>query len=407
MIKTNKKGDQMFFSLKDFDFRNKKVVLRVDFNVPIDEKGNITNNKRIKATLQTINYLIAKKAKIILISHLGRPNGKIIEKLRMKNIGKELSKLINKKILVANNCISENIKELVNSSKEQIILLENLRFYKQEELNDLIFAKKLASLGDIYVNDAFSVSHRAHASVNVITRFLPSCAGFLLEKEINALSKILKNPKKPFVAIMGGAKVSDKINVIKNLLKNVDALLIGGAMAFTFYKSTGIKVGKSIVENNKLSLAKNLIKKSNNKIILPTDIVVAKSKNSKKIKTVNYDLIPNNMLGFDIGQATINFYKFILKDAKTIFWNGPLGLFEVKQFSKSTFEIAKFLANMKKSSIIIGGGDTVAAIEKLKLENEFTYISTGGGASLEFLEGRKLPGIKALEKNYQRFRKQF
>ena len=392
----------MFFSLKDFDFRDKKVILRVDFNAPIDEKGNLTNNKRIKASLQTIKYLLAKKAKIILISHLGRPNGRVINNLRMKNVGKELSRLINKKVLVANDCIGNNVKELVNSSKEQIILLENLRFYKQEESNDVGFAKQLSSFGDFYVNDAFGVSHRAHASVDAITRFIPSCAGFLLEKEINVLSKILKNPKRPFVAIIGGAKVSDKINVIKNLLKNVDALLIGGAMAFTFYKSAGIKTGKSFVENDKLNLARALIKKSDNKIILPTDIVVAKSRDSKNIRTVNYDLIPNNLIGFDIGQETINFYKFILKDAKTVFWNGPLGLFEAKQFSRSTFEIAGFLANMRKSLIIIGGGDTVAAIDKLKIEDKFTHVSTGGGASLEFLEGKKLPGIRALENNYEK-----
>ncbi len=398
----------MFFSLNDFDFKNKNAILRVDFNVPIDDKGNITNNKRIKAVLPTIKYLLKRKSKVILISHLGRPEGKIVEKLKLENISKELSKLLKKKIYYLTDCIGDEIKNKIDLiDYDNIILLENLRFYKEEELNDNDFAKQLANLGDFYVNDAFAVSHRAHASVDAITRFLPSCAGFLLEKEIASLSKLLENPKKPFVAIIGGVKVSDKIKVINNLLKKVDALLIGGAMTFTFYKSSGINIGKSLVENNKLALAKNLIKNSSNKIILPTDIVIAKNKDSKQIKTVNYKKIPNNMVGFDIGKESINFYKFILKDAKTVFWNGPLGLFEVKSFSKSTFEIAKFLADKKNTFTIIGGGDSVAAIEKLRLENKFSHVSTGGGAALEFLEGKKLPGIKALENNYKRFKKQF
>ncbi|MBR9692182.1 phosphoglycerate kinase [Candidatus Woesearchaeota archaeon] len=384
--------------LKSLKLKNKRVLVRVDFNVPLDKRGNITDDKRIKASLPTIRYILAKKPKqLILMSHLGRPKGKPNPKLKMNPVAKRLQKLLKKKVTKLDNCIDIKIP------KDKIILLENLRFHKEEKKNNKVFAKKLASYADIYINDAFGTSHRAHASVEAITNYLPSAAGFLLQKEIEIMGKALKSPKKPFIAIMGGVKVSDKINAINNLLKKVDALLIGGAMMFTFYKASGIETGKSLVEKDKLKLAKSLLKKSKKKLMLPTDTLAA-SKFDKKARTkiVPINSIPKNMLGVDIGPETIAIYKEIISKAKTIIWNGPMGVFEIKKFAKGTDEIAKALAKNKKAVTIVGGGDTAAAIEKLKLEKKLTHVSTGGGASLEFLEGKKLPAIKALEQNYKK-----
>ena len=391
------------FTIKDFNYKDKRVLVRVDFNVPIDKKGNITDDKRIRAALPTINYLLKSNAMVILMSHLGRPEGETVENLKMDKIAKRLEKLLKKKVYKLDDCIGQDAEDFVDKMVDrEIVLLENLRFYSEEEANDPDFANSLADLADIYINDAFGTCHRAHASVEGITKYIPSAAGFLLQKEIEIMGNALKSPKKPFIAVMGGAKVSDKINVITNLLKKVDKLLIGGAMMFTFLKAKGIETGKSLVENNKLSLAKKLLK--NKKIILPVDTVIADKIDKKaKSKTVKINNIPKDMIGVDIGPETIKNYKDLIKKAKTIIWNGSLGVNEISKFAKGTNETAKALAK-SKAVTIIGGGDTAAAVDKLKLEKKMTHVSTGGGASLEFLEGNKLPAIAALEKNYKRFK---
>ena len=384
-------------SLKFLNLKNKRILVRVDFNVPITN-SKIQDDKRIKAALPTIRYILSKKPKqLILMSHLGRPKGEYKKELSLKPIGKRLEKLLKKKVEFIEKPLSPELKEQINSSKSKIFLLENLRFYKEEKKNNKEFAKDLASIADVYVNDAFGTSHRAHASVEAITRYLPSAPGFLMEKEITTMSKALKSPKHPLIVILGGLKVSDKIGVIKNLLKKADAILIGGAMAFTFFKSLKIETGKSIVEKDKLKLAKQLLKTSKRKLILPVDILAASKIDSKaKTKIVKAYDIPKNMIGVDIGPETIEIYKQIIKKAKTIIWNGSLGVNEIKKFAKGTNEIAKALAK-SKATTIIGGGDTAAAIDKLKLEKRMTHVSTGGGASLEFLEGKTLPAIKALK----------
>ena len=385
-----------YFTLKDFNFLNKRVLMRVDFNVPLDEKGKITNDKRIKAVIPTIKYLLNKKAKLILMSHLGRPEGKVVKNLKMDNIANHLAMLLMEKVAKLDDCVDIQIPN------ERIVMLENLRFHKEETENNKNFAKKLATNVDLYVNDAFGSCHRAHASVDAITHFLPSCAGLLLEKEIKNLD--LQNPKKPFIGILGGSKISDKIEIMKELLKKVDKLLLGGAMIFTFYKAQGLELGKSLVEKEKLELAKELLRDYKDKLILPIDIVVANRKDNKAIpKTVKIDGILKDRYGLDIGEASIKLFKKKLAKAKTIIWNGPLGLFEIEKFAKGTHEIAKFLAR-SKAKTIVGGGDSIAALEKFKLESKMTHVSTGGGAFIELIEGKKIPGIEALEKNYNKFR---
>jgi phosphoglycerate kinase len=392
------------FTIKDFDVKDKRVLVRVDFNVPLDSNGKITNDKRIKAALPTIQYLIKNKAMVILMSHLGKPKGEIVDKLKMDNAAKRLQMLLKKKVYKLNDCIGQDVEDFIDKMVAgEVVVLENLRFYKEEKENDLEFARSLSESADLYVNDAFGTCHRAHASVEGITKYIPSAAGFLVEKEIKIMGEALAKPKKSFAAIMGGAKVSDKINAISNLLKKVDYLLIGGAMMFTFLKSKGIEVGKSLVEDDKLSLARNLLKSK--KLIIPVDTVIADKIDKKaKAKTVSVNNIPKNMLGLDIGSETIKNYKKIIAKAKTIIWNGPMGIFEIEKFAKGTNEIAKALAKNRKAVTIVGGGDSAAAIEKLKLEKKLTHVSTGGGASLEFLEGKKLPAIFALEKNYKKFK---
>jgi 3-phosphoglycerate kinase len=390
----------MLFTLKDFDFNNKTVLLRVDFNVPIKE-GKILDDNRIKAVLPTIDYLLKNNAKIVLMSHLGRPDGNVAEELRLDKVGKMLSRLIKKNILTLKDCIGTDIKNSISAMEQgDIILLENLRFHNEEEKDDEKFAKQLADLGDLYINDAFGVSHRANSSVHSITKFLPSCAGFLMQKEIDMLSKITESPEKPFVAILGGAKVSDKIGVINSLLTKVDKLLIGGAMMFTFLNAQGLETGKSKVEDSKLDIAKKLL--ANPKIILPIDVVAAGEASEKaESKTFLVQEIPKDMIGLDIGPDTVKYFGTIIKNSKTVFWNGPLGMFEIKKFSKGTDEIAKIISQTKATSVV-GGGETAAAVDKFK--SKITHISTGGGASLEFVEGKKLPGIKALEENYRKFK---
>ena len=384
-----------FLRLNDLDFRKKRVLVRVDFNVPI-KKGRILDDSRIKACLPTINYLIKKNAKIILISHLGDPKGRKNTDLSLINVAKRLSSLLKRKVGFVDDCVGEQVKKSVNSLDfGEVILLENLRFHKGEESNDQKFAKQLASLADVFVNDAFSVSHRTHASIAKITGFLPSCAGFLMDKEITALSNLNK-PKRPFVVVIGGRKISIKIKLIKNLLKKADCILVGGAMMFTFYKANGINVGKSFVEDSQLNLAKFLLKNSRSKIVLPVDV-------STNHGIKNYRSMSNNDVGLDIGPETIKIYSEIIVKAETVVWNGPLGMFEIPKFSKGSKEIAKSISNSKNCFSIVGGGETLDLIKSLKLE--FSYISTGGGAMLSFLEGIKLAGVKSLENSFKNSKK--
>lgn len=388
-----------FRTLKDINVTHKRVLVRVDFNVPLDAKGNVADDTRIRAAIPTIQYLVKKKAIVILITHLGRPEG-IDDKLRTDVLAKRLSLLLKQPVYKYDDVI-DDIEEAMNELVYgDVCVLENLRFYPEEEQNDDKFAMSLSEIADIYVNDAFSVSHRAHASVHAITKYLPSVAGFQLQKEIETMDRALHNPKRPYIAIMGGAKVSDKIEVIEALLHKVDALLIGGAMMFTFLKATGASVGKSKCEPDKVPLAKKLLKKARGKLILPTDCVVASSPKSAG-KVVDVRAIPKNMMGLDLGPESLAIYQAMLADAKTVIWNGPVGLFEVKKFAKGTFELAKTISKLKATTIV-GGGDTIDAINQLKLAKKFTHLSTGGGASLDFFAGKVLPGIKALEENYLR-----
>ena len=404
--KLNQRSDLNFLTLKDFDFKNKKVLVRVDFNVPLDEDHNITNDKRIKESLSTINYLLEQGAKqVILMSHLGRPDGRVVEKYRLTPVAKRLEQLLRQKVALTEDCVDVKLPEPRNS---KVVLLENLRFHPEEEKNDEAFAKKLASHADVYVNDGFGVSHRAHASVHAITKFLPSCAGFLVEKELTVMGKAMTDPDKPFVAILGGAKVSDKIKLINNLLAKCDKILIGGAMAYTFYRAQGFSTGASKVDEDGIEIAAELLKKSDkseSKLVLPVDNIVAdKFDENANTDTVAIKDIDSGWMGMDIGPLTVDKYKEILKSAKTVLWNGPLGVFEMKKFSHGTEEIAKYLAQLtgKGTTTIIGGGDSAAAVEKFGLGNKFTHVSTGGGASLEFFEGKELPGIKALEDSYNK-----
>lgn len=388
-------------TIRDINLEGKKVLVRCDFNVPLDENFNITDNRRIVGALPTIKYLLEKNCKVILCSHLGRPKGEVKKEFSLAPVAKELSRLLGKEVKLANDIIGESAKELTsNMNNGDIVLLENVRFDAREEANDREFAKELASMAEIYVNDAFGTAHRAHSSTAGVAEFLPAVAGFLMEKEINFLGTALENPKRPFVAILGGKKVSDKIGVIDNLLEKVDALLIGGGMAYTFFKAMGYNIGNSICEEDKLELASSLIEKAKNKgvkLMLPIDNKIGKEiKEDTENKNVKVTEIPDGWQGLDIGEETIKMYEEELKDAKTVVWNGPLGLFEFDQFAEGTNSIARFLGKLENATTIIGGGDSAAAIEKLGIADEFTHISTGGGASLEFLEGKKLPGVECL-----------
>lgn len=388
-------------TLKDFDLKDKKVLVRVDFNVPMDEKRNITDTTRISAALPTINYLADHGAKVILMSHLGRPKGKVVEKFSLSPVAKKLSELIEKDVSMAEDCIGNDVKKKVEDMKSgDILLLENVRFHAEEEENDENFSKELASLADIYINDAFGTAHRAHASTAGVAKFLPSGAGFLINKELEVMGKALESPERPFVAILGGAKVGDKIGVIQNLLEKVDTLLIGGGMAYTFLKSQGYDIGKSLLEEDKIKLAASLIeqaKQKNVKLLLPEDVVVTSDlKEGLPYKTVSILDIPSDMMGVDIGNLTREKFAKEIEDAKTVVWNGPMGVFEIDAYAKGTIAVAKALAN-SKGTTIIGGGDSAAAVKKFELADKMTHISTGGGASLKFLEGKVLPGVAALD----------
>ncbi|MFO7296533.1 MAG: phosphoglycerate kinase [Caldicoprobacter sp.] len=394
MIFVNKK------TIEDIDVRGKRVLVRVDFNVPMDENGNITDDRRIRAALPTIQYLIKNNAKVILMSHLGRPKGEFDPKYSLAPVAKRLSELLGQEVIMAKDVIGESAKNAVASMKEgQVVLLENVRFHKEETKNDPEFAKALAQLGDIYVNDAFGSAHRAHASTEGVAHYLPAVAGYLIQKELEVMGKALENPERPFVAILGGAKVSDKIGVIENLINKVDVLLIGGGMAYTFLKAKGYEVGNSLLEEDKVELAKQLMEKAKEKgvkLLLPVDNVVAQEfKADAPHKVVDSDEIEAGWMGMDIGPKTREMFGEEIKKAKTVVWNGPMGVFEMPAFAEGTKAVAKYVSECGGTTII-GGGDSAAAVEQLGFADKMTHISTGGGASLEFLEGKVLPGIAAL-----------
>ena len=387
-------------TVRDIDLKGKKVFVRCDFNVPMDENKNITDNTRIVAALPTIKYLLEQNCKIILASHLGRPKGEFKPEFSLQPVAKELSNQLGQEVIMAKDVIGEDAMKKASELKEgEVMLLENVRFHKEETDNDPEFSKKLASMAEVFVNDAFGTAHRAHASTTGIADYLPAVSGFLIEKELKFLGNAVNNPERPFVAILGGAKVSDKIGVIDSLLEKVDTLMIGGGMAYTFFKAQGYEVGNSICEVDKLDLAKSAMEKAKQKgvkLLLPVDTKVGKEfKEDTESKIVKWTEIPADWEGFDIGPETIKMFTDELKTAKTVVWNGPLGLFEFDQFAIGTNAIAKALAELDATTII-GGGDSAAAVKKAGLEDKMTHISTGGGASLEFLEGKKLPGIECL-----------
>ena len=390
--------------LSSSDLKGKRVLVRADFNVPVDDQGNITDDTRIRAALPTIQNLTSKGAKVILCSHFGRPKG-VDEKLRLTPVAKRLSEVLGQSVVKCDDCIGDEVAAKVGAmSNGDVILLENVRFYPEEEKNDSEFAKKLASIADLYVNDAFGTAHRAHASTEGVTHYLkPSVAGLLVEKELQYLQNAIENPQRPLAAIVGGSKVSSKIGVIDTLLDKVDYLLLGGGMIFTFYKARGLNVGKSLVEEDKLELAKTLEAKAKERgvsLLLPTDVVVADSFSpDANAQTVSIENIPDGWMGLDIGPDSIKVFQDALNQCKSVIWNGPMGVFEFDKFAAGTEAIAHTLAELtpKGTTTIIGGGDSVAAVEKVGLASQMSHISTGGGASLELLEGKELPGIAALD----------
>lgn len=390
-------------TVKDINWHNLTAIERCDFNVPLKD-GKITDETRIIAALPTIKYLIDNGAKIVLLSHLGRPKGKPNEDCSLKPVASKLSEHlgIDVKFLKSDNVVDDGVKNEIKKLKAgEVAILENTRFRKEEEENDTDFAKELASLGDIFVQDAFGTAHRAHASTAGIASFLPAVAGFLIEKELNFLGKTLDSPERPFVAIMGGAKVKDKIPVITSLLEKVDTVIIGGGMSYTFFKARGFEIGKSICDDEGLELARDIMAaadEKNVKFLIPVDTLASfEFDNDSPSETYDMDKIPEDRMGMDIGEKTIKLYKDELKNAKTVIWNGPMGVFEMPNFARGTEEIAKCLADLKDAKTIIGGGDSAAAVAQFGLSDKMTHISTGGGASLEFIEGKSLPGISCIE----------
>ena len=391
-------------TVKDVNITDKKVIIRVDFNVPLDDDLNITDDRRIQAALPTIKYILEQNpSKLIIMSHLGRPKGEAVPSMSLKPAADRLQSLLGEDVLMLNDCIGTEVEESISGSSERVIVLENLRYHNEETDNDAGFAEKLASLADVYVNDAFGTAHRAHASTEGITKHLPAVAGFLLEKEINYLGQAINNPQKPFVVILGGAKVSDKILLIENLIPKADAIIVGGGMAYTFLKSQGKNIGKSICENDKVDLAKEILEKAEaagTQIALSEDFLCVEEFDKPEDKQYSDD-IPENQEGVDIGPKTIENFKSILKDAKTVVWNGPMGVFEIDAFAEGTKAIAEYLATLDDATTIIGGGDSAAAVSKFGLDEKMSHISTGGGASLELLEGKTLPGIAALNEKQE------
>lgn len=386
-------------TVKDIDFKGKKVIMRADFNVPLDDQRHITDDRRIKAAFPTIQYILEQQpSKLILMSHLGRPKGAVVESMRLTPVALKLREFLGEDVKKLDDCIGADVQKVINTCPERVVLLENLRFHKEETENNPEFSRQLAGLADVYVNDAFGTAHRAHASTEGITYHLTSVAGFLLEKEIMFLGKAIENPERPFVVILGGAKVSDKILLIENLISKADALIIGGGMAYTFLKAQGKKIGNSICEDDKLDLAKKLLEKAKAagvNIALTSDFVIVESFDQPEGKKTVTE-IPDGWESVDIGPQTCQQYKNLLKSAKTVIWNGPMGVFEIDAFANGTKEIAEYLATLKGATTIIGGGDSAAAVSKFGLDDAMTHISTGGGASLELLEGKQLPGIIAL-----------
>ncbi|MHB8276768.1 MAG: phosphoglycerate kinase [Candidatus Humimicrobiaceae bacterium] len=396
-------------TVEDIDLKNKKVLVRVDYNVPLDSNFNVTDNSRIRLSLPTINYLLEKNAKVILMSHLGRPKGEVVDKYRLTPAAKELEKLIGKPVKKFDEIVSPEIKDYIDNKMKNgdIVMLENVRFNAGETKNNLDFAKELASLAEVYVDDAFGASHRAHSSTGGVTQFLPSVAGFLLKREVEVLTSILEAPEKPFLAILGGAKVADKIMVIQNFLSKVNSIIVGGGMSYTFLKSKGYEIGKSIRAEDpaeyesQIKFAKESIEAAaKNKVnfITPVDIVVGRMDAEGNItdkKTVAADCIPADFEGFDMGEKTLALYEAEIAKAKTIFWNGPVGFFENKEFENGTKRVAMAIAN-SGAKTVAGGGDTLAALKKFGLTDKYFHVSSGGGASMELLEGKELPGVAAL-----------
>jgi phosphoglycerate kinase len=388
-------------SIDDLAVKGKRVLVRVDFNVPVDDNGNISDDRRIKAAVPTIKVLSDKGAKVILVSHFGRPKGKFNEKYRMDAMGKRLGELLGKTVVKVNDVIGEEPKKVIAALPEGgIVLLENVRFYAEEEANDAAFAKKLAELADLYVNDAFGTAHRAHASTEGVAKYLqPAAAGYLMQKEIEIMGKALADPERPFVAILGGAKVADKLGVIQNLLEKVDALIIGGGMAYTFLKAKGYEIGNSLLDAERIEFAKEMMAQAEQKgvkLLLPLDTVVTDNfKAPTLVKTVNVAAIPAALQGVDIGPETVKLFAAAVESAKTVIWNGPMGVFEIPQFAAGTRAIAEALTRCTGTTIV-GGGDSAAAIEQMGFADRVTHVSTGGGASLEFMEGIVLPGVAAL-----------
>ncbi len=391
-------------SIDKVNLKDKRVLVRVDFNVPLDEELKITDDIRIVSSLPTIKKIISEGGKAILMSHLGRPKGKVNPKYSLKPAAVRLGELLKKQVKLAPDCIGEEVKKIVDQMKSgDVVLLENLRFHEEEEKNDPQFAKQLAELGDVYINDAFGSAHRAHASTEGITKYIKQCAaGYLMQKELDYLGSAISNPKRPYCAILGGAKISGKIDVITNLLDKVDTMIIGGGMAYTFYKAQGKEIGKSLLEAEKIDLAKEVldkVSKSKVKFLMPVDVVVADEfKNDSPSKVVSINEIPADKMGLDIGPETRKLFSDEILKAKTIVWNGPMGVFEMDNFAKGTNAVAETLVQATKngSITIIGGGDSAAAISKAGLDDKVSHVSTGGGASLEFLEGKVLPGVAAL-----------
>jgi phosphoglycerate kinase len=387
-------------TLKDIDVKGKRVFCRVDFNVPMQD-GKITDETRIRAAVPTIQYLVEQGAKVILASHFGRPKGQVVEEMRLTPVGERLSEILGKEVKKADEAYGDSVKAIIDTMNEgDVLLLENVRFYPGEEKNDPELAKNFAELADVYVNDAFGAAHRAHASTEGIAHYLPAVAGFLMEKELDVLGKALSNPERPFTAIIGGAKVKDKIGVIENLLELVDNLIIGGGLAYTFVKAQGHEVGKSLLEADKIDLANSFIEKAKQKgvnFLMPVDVIVADDfSNDANKKVVSIEEIPADWEALDIGPKTREIYSDVIKNSKLVIWNGPMGVFEIDAFAGGTKAVAEALAESEGTYSVIGGGDSAAAVEKFDLADKMSHISTGGGASLEFMEGKELPGVVAL-----------
>lgn len=386
--------------MRGLDIKGKKVLVRVDFNVPLDDLGKVADDTRIKATLPTIRYLLEQGARVILISHLGRPKGKVVEKLRLDDVARRLGELLGREIKKVNDCIGPEAAKAAEELKEgEVLLLENLRFHPEEEKNDPGFAKELASFAEVYINDAFGTAHRAHASTAGVADYLPAAAGFLMEKEIKALGSILSDPDRPFLAVLGGAKVADKIGVLKSLVGKVDAILLGGGMANTFLKAKGSELGDSLVDDQNLEFARKFLDMAAERgvrVELPVDLVIA-SGDQDPVQVVDSGSVPSGWRALDIGPRTADLYAQLIKEAKTAFWNGPMGVFEEDQFAHGSEMVARALSEEGLISVV-GGGDSLAVLEKYGLGGQVTHASTGGGASLEFLEGRELPGVAVLMK---------